>query len=117
MCDVLFFFLRKRDDVMLLSLVGGGGGERPGGLLHLRNEMISNKVTVIFCVKSICQEGTCYCCEGLPGSPCLPNLEDCRKICPVCDPHYHPPPAPAAKPATLPPVWRQIRLGSVDRIM
>ncbi|TVT99241.1 hypothetical protein EJB05_24791 [Eragrostis curvula] len=73
-----------------------GNGERLTGALQPNHELRSNKLRVILCAKSDCYSGKCYCCEGIPGSPCYTELKDCQNHCPICQPH-------CSKPPPLPP--------------
>jgi hypothetical protein len=107
-------FCGTSSDVMqCVKLVGEADGARSGGHLHLDDETNSNKVYVIYCTKTKCYGiGTCYCCESLNGEPCYETIQECRRNCPVCNPHCKPPTLPLAGVTTSKSASRSLGINS-----
>ncbi|CAM0946852.1 unnamed protein product [Alopecurus aequalis] len=61
----------------------GDENNRSGGRRFLHEETgVSNKISLILCVRKSCWFCTKFCCETLSNEPCWHNHEDCLQNCP-----------------------------------
>ena len=54
-----------------------------------------NKITLIFCITKLCRwRRVCYCCTNqMPEPDCYETMEQCRSVCPTCNPKCPPQPS------------------------
>ena len=54
-----------------------------------------NKITLIFCITKLCRGfRVCYCCMNQKPEPdCYKTMEQCRSVCPTCNPKCPPQPS------------------------
>lgn len=52
-----------------------------------------SKLVLTFCKKGSCVDvNPCYCCLAKKGDfNCYRTMKECATVCPICDPHCHPP--------------------------
>ncbi|PUZ67130.1 hypothetical protein GQ55_3G408200 [Panicum hallii var. hallii] len=53
-----------------------------------------NKITLVFCILRDCGGRNCYCClKQKPEAQCYSTRQECKGICPICNPQCPPQPS------------------------
>ncbi|KAL6604446.1 hypothetical protein ACP70R_042873 [Stipagrostis hirtigluma subsp. patula] len=64
----------------------GGRRRQPDGeeMAGRGSREVDIDIVVCLCVKYICDNKDCYCCQTLPKTPCFMDQKACWRACPTC---------------------------------